>query len=197
MRSRFPRNSSLIAVATFALVAGSLTGCTSARDYEGFDDDSRFERQGNVANFTDTNMQILGGRLAGDIGALTELNDDAVVNASHDANLTTLEILVQNERGSAMNALNIYGGITHAQMEPGTRLTFDMASPDYSGDDVYIDGIACSGTGAPYDWSYDEQLEQVTVEVQGGPDENSRRLFFTTTVDGQDASGVVDLRIEP
>ncbi len=96
-----------------------------------------------------------------------------------------------------MNGLNIYGGIDHAQMEPGARLTFDMASPDYSGDDVYIDGIACSGAGAPYDWSYDEQLEQVTVEVQDGHDEGSRRLFFTTTVDGQAASGVVDLRIEP
>ncbi len=190
--SAIARKSALLGVPlALAMVA---SGCTNSRDYDPVVDD-RFEQQGNFANFTESNIRIGSGHLSGDIGDLTALDESALVNGSHDANFTLLEVVVQSDRGSAMNLLQFYGGVDHDQLAPGSRLSFDLDSPDYSGDAVFVDGIACSGPGAPGAWDYDESLDSVEVEVEAGEDDNSRRLHFTTLASGQEATGYVDVQI--
>lgn len=194
MRSFVPMlRAAPLLLAGSALAFGSI-GCTNSRDYEAVADD-RFERQGNFANFTESNIQVGEGRLVGDVGGLTAIDESARVNGSHDANFTVLEVVVQNERGSAMNLLQIYGGVDNDQLAPGSRLTFNLDAPDYSGDSVFVDGIACSGPGEPGAWDYDEPLESVEVEVEAGEEENMRRLNFTTLASGQEATGYVDVTI--
>ena len=178
------------------VLLGLSAACSNTRDYAGDEvDGERFVSNGDFANFTTTNLQLLGGHLAGDIGAVNGFDEEATLSGSHDQNFTAIELVVVTENGSAMNALQIYGGIDHEDLAPGAQLAFDVDTYDAQTDGVFIMGVACYGRGAPGAWDYDQPLDAVTVDVEAGESDDRRRLHFTTVSSGQVATGTLDIAL--
>jgi len=150
----------------------------------------------DFSDYTDQGIRPLGGQLLGDVGpSMRGLDDPAQLNGYHDSGFTSLEVIVTNERGSAMTMLDFHGSVTHPQIQPGARLTFDGSDTGGS-DDVYVTGVACSGDSDPYDWTYDEPLDSVDLEVEETGNPDVMRLNFTTTdLAGDEAQGTIDMAV--
>jgi hypothetical protein len=170
-------------------------GCMSERPYESIEVDGEgFAMTSDFSNFAEDGVRPVDGQLNGDVGpAMRSLDEPATVNGYHDSQFTSLEVIVSNSRGSAMTMLDFHGGIDSAQLAPGTRQSFDGYDNGEPGE-VYVTGIACSGESDPYDWSYDEPLERVDVEVEetGNP-EVLRYNFTTVDMAGDEAYGHADV----
>lgn len=168
-------------------------GCTNERIYE---DTAGLSVPSDFSNYAEDGVRPVLGSLTGDIGpAMRGIDEPAMLNGYHDSTFTSLEVIATNERGSAMTMLDFHGGVGHEQLTPGTRLTFD-GSETSDPDDVYVTGVACSGDDQPYDWSYDEPLDSVEVQVQETGNPEVRRLNFTTIdMRGDRASGTVDVLV--
>lgn len=183
------------ALAPLAVLALS-TGCMVAeRTYDNMDlDPDRFAIPANFTNVVEDGVRPVNARLAGDLGpAMRSLDNVASINGFHDRGFTTLEVVVSNERGSAMALLDIQGGVDHPALRPGERVTFSSYDNSMRDDDLYIGGIACSGDGAYGEWNYDAPLESVDVQVEATDNPEVRRLNFTTVHEGDVATGHVDV----
>ncbi|MCP4501631.1 MAG: hypothetical protein GY822_16860 [Deltaproteobacteria bacterium] len=177
-----------VAVAAFSVA------CSVERNYDGAYDASSYEVEGRFENYGDTDIRVRSGYLVGNIGSVA-VNDPALINGYNDNDETSLDVLVSNSQGVAMTQLFIMGGINHEALVPGAEFSFGNSGYDTDAveTDLAIDGMACSGNGDLYDWSYDEQLKSIDVVVEDGGAPNSRRLNFTTVQSGQEAEGYVDV----
>lgn len=172
------------------------TGCMVAeRTYDNMElDPDRFAIPANFTNYVDDGVRPLNGRLAGDMGpSMRSMDDVAALNGFHDADYTSLEVVVTNDRGSAMALLDFQGGINHPALQPGERLTFANTGETSSADGLNVTALACSGEGEYGEWDYDTPASQVDVEVEATDNPDVRRLNFTTYQDGDIATGHVDV----
>jgi hypothetical protein len=166
------------ATLSLAALALATTGClASERQINSYNEDvtfiERIESMGNVV----TN----GARLQGDIGALQNFNEPAIVNGNDDGSWASLEVIAESPRGAAMHWLDIQGGLNHPALQPGARLTF--RSGEYTNDPngLHIDAMACQGPTA-YSWDYDEPAQQVDVVVTEAEDPGAVKIDYTTQV---------------
>lgn len=170
------------------------TGCMVAeRTYDNMElDPDRFAIPANFSNYLDNGIRPLNGRLAGDMGPMRSMDDIAQLNGFHDTGYTNLEVVVTNDRGSAMALLDFEGGVDHPALQPGADLTFvDGRASDNSG--LVVTALACSGQGAYGEWDYDTPANQVDVQVEATDNPDVRRMNFTTYQDGDVSSGHVDV----
>jgi hypothetical protein len=161
-----------------AALALATTGCLAQeRQINSYNEDVTFlesvESLGNVI--------ADGARIQGDIGALQNFNEAAVVNGNDDGSWASLEVIAESQRGAAMHWLDIQGGLNHPALQPGARMTF--RSGEYSNDPngLHIDAMACQGPTA-YSWDYDEPAQQVDVVVTETEDPNAVKIDYTTQV---------------
>ena len=173
----------------FATAALLLSGCVVDRSY-----DESLANSDGVERFSDQGYGVFGdvalrdGRLVGDIGPVRNLDNDATLSGWDDGNYTTLEVVAQNQDGAAMNLIDIYGGIDHPLLRPGTTHTF-------SGVDIAEEGalqlyvLGCAGD-APYQWTYDTPADEVEVTVSETED-GLRRFDFTTRTASGDFGGTL------
>ena len=153
-------------------------GCMVDRTYE-----SSFAEEGTYELWSDDygffgNLEADNARLAGDIGPVRDLDEDARVSGWDDGTYSDLEVLVESDRGSAMKLLNFHGGIGHPALRPGTTMTF--RGGDYpSSNGIYVEALGCSGP-SPYEWDYDLPADEVEITVEEGPEEGSQTFVFTT-----------------
>jgi len=166
------------ATLSLAALAFAATGCLSSeRQINSYNEDVTFaesiESLGNVV--TD------GARIQGDIGALQNLDDVAVVNGNDDGSWASLEVITSTQRGAAMHWLDIQGGLNHPSLAPGSHLTF--RSGEYSSDPngLHVDAMACQGAEA-YAWDYDEPASQVDMVVTETDDPSAVKIDYTTQV---------------
>lgn len=184
----------LVPLASLALFAGCMV---AERPYDMEMDGDRYGLPTSFSNYANDGVRPVRGRLAGDIGpAMRGMDEQASLNGYHDHGYTNLEVVITNESGAAMALLDFYGGVDHAELEPGAELTFVSGDPARSDpDQLHIAGIACSGEGQAYDWTYDEPFEQVDVRVEETDNPDVMRLDFTTHQGGDTAEGFVDVAV--
>lgn len=183
----------LAPLAALALTSGCMV---AERTYDNMELDSdRFALPSNFSNYADDGLRPLSGRLEGDMGpTMRSMDDIAQLNGYHDVGYTNLEVIVTNDRGSAMALLDFQGGIDHPALQPGERLTFSSMGPTAdTPDDLYVSALACAGEDEPGNWSYDTPSEQVEVEVQETENPDVLRYNFTTVQDGDVATGHIDV----
>jgi len=184
----------LAPLALLALLAGCLV---SERPYDSLFDDDRFGLPTSFSNYANDGLRPVRGHLAGDIGpSMRGMDEAAMLNGYHDDGYTNLEVIVTNEGGAAMAMLEFHGGLVHQDLQPGTELSFVSGSAARSDTSrLHIGGIACSGDGQAYNWSYDEPFSQVDVRVLETEDPNIMRLDFTTHHGGDTADGFIDVAL--
>lgn len=186
-------------VAVPMAIAMITTGCTNERQYEnqyGEFEDGQFRPNSDFYSVTSGPLELERARLTGDIGPVTGLDNDATqLNGWHERSYTNVEVIVENDRGeAAMTWLDINGGLFHPSLQPGERFTFTAG--DYPADpqnELYVGGVGCSTeNGRAGQWDYDAPLDEVTVEVEEGPDADTMRLNFTTRTGNDVSTGFVD-----
>lgn len=164
------------------LTALALTsvGCVVDREYaEPLDQgDYAFYDGLDFAEFG-ANVELLRGRLQGDIGHLENLQADATeLTGFDDGSYTDVQVIAQTERGAAMSWVEIQGGMAHPDFRPGFERTYSMDDyGDPSG--LHVAVVHCAGD-QPYDWSYDQPADEVTVRVDEGPTADTVEVSFTT-----------------
>ena len=197
--SNVKRSIAPLFVAVPLALAMVATGCTAEREYEnqyGEFEDGAFRPNSDFYTVTSGSLELQRARLGGDIGPVRGLNDDATtLNGWHEQTYTNLEVIVENDRGeAAMTWLDINGGIFHPALRPGETFTF--RSGDYPNDpqnELYVSGVTCStANGRAGQWDFDQPIDEVTVEVQDGPDADTMRLNFTTRTGSDISTGFVD-----
>lgn len=181
----------LVSLAALALT----TGCLVENAYA--DMALNPDRFGVAANFTNVlgdGIRPVDARLAGDIGpAMRSVEAAAAINGFHDNGFTNLEVVVTNERGSAMAFFDIHGGVDHPAMRPGERLRFSGWDADAANNGLFISGIVCSGEGLYGEWNYDAPLSSVELQIEPTENPEVNRYHFTTIHDGDTATGHIDV----
>lgn len=169
---------------TGLLTALALTsvGCVVDREYaEPLDRGDYAFYEGLDFGEFGANLDLLGGRLRGDIGHLENLEADATeLSGYDDGSYSDVQVIAQTERGAAMSWVEIQGGMAHPDFRPGFERTYTMnddAYGDPSG--LHVAVIHCAGD-QPYEWSYDQPADEVDVRVEEGPTPDTLRVSFTT-----------------
>ncbi len=186
-----------ILVTLTASLALFATACSIERNYEGsygaFDEGTVSEN--DFYSSTSGELDLRSGFLAGTIGPMTDMQEEAArLTGWQESEWTSLEVSVQNQEGSAMSWLDINGGIFHPVLQPGAAFTFTNGrmNPET---DLYVSGVGCAGNSSIGSWSYDEQIEEVTIEVEETADPEVNRLNFTTRIGENESTGFVDVAL--
>ena len=143
--------------------AVAIVGCTAETPYT---EPSNLEGFESVAgdNFYDYgNMLLRQGEMRGDVGSVRGIDSDAsMLTGYDDGEWASVEVHADTTRGSAMNLLEVQGGMD--ELEPGFEGTF--SSDDYN-ETLNVQVINCSGDSR-YDWDYDAPADEVDVVVTEG-----------------------------
>jgi hypothetical protein len=176
------------------------TACSVQRDYEGAYgayEEGTFTPNSDMYSVTSGDLDLRDGFLAGTIGPMNNLNDDAAeLNGWQETNWATLEVIVRNDRGAAMSWFDVNGGFFHPGLRPGSTYTF--SANDYPSDpqnELYISGVGCAGNGSIGDWSYDEPIDEVTVDIEETADPDVNRMNFTSRIGSSVSTGHVDVAL--
>ncbi len=185
-------NKALLPLLALALTAGCMV---TERPYDNMQlDPDRFAAPINFTNNLGDGVRPLNGRLAGDMGpSMRAMDDVAELNGYHDVGYTNLEVVVSNDRGSAMALLDFMGGIDHPSLEPGASFTFTNDDNRGEASDLNVSALACSGDQGYGQWDYDMPAERVDLDVEATDNPEVKRLSFTTYQDGDIATGYVDV----
>ncbi len=144
----------------------------------------------------DQAVDVTAQSLRGDLGAV-RFDGGVWMQSGYDyGDSASIEVDARDTAADwrVMAALTIQGGLGHADLVPGAVLTFRSDSPDYSGTRLYISLLGCSGP-ANGGWDFDNQADQVTVEVSEGSSADYRQLHFVGTWnDGSTVDGTVEYR---
>ena len=178
--------SSLLAIPTL-LACG-----TQERELDGYSEDLEyFDESGGRAY---GNIDAQDGRIIGDFGSLRGVDAPATVSGYDEGNYATIEVLTENQSGSAMHYIEINGGINHPALRPGAELRF--AGDDYPIDDsqLYMTAVACSGQSA-YAWDYDEGSDELTATVSETEDPDVVRIDYTSEVRNDREFGFNDVEV--
>jgi|GEM_PF-1980947 len=137
-------------------------------------------------------LTIVTGSLLGHIGAV-DLDHKANVSAydywggTHEVN-----VVAAHEAGAGMALLWIDGGLNHESIVPGARMHFSSDTP--SDDGLNISGLACSGD-TEGDWTYDEPIEDIEVEVEE-TDDGDIVILLNLEQNGQEAQALVQYNLQ-
>ncbi len=156
------------------------TGCISERNINSYNEDlEEFDLGNTVAG----NIQAFDARIAGDIGDMRDMNNDAVIDGYDEGDYTTLEVVTENDNGAAMHWIEIYGGLHHPALRPGAQLTFRDGNYPTNPNELHIQAMGCAGQGrAAYDWTMDEPASQITMNVEQGDTPDTLRVNYTAHV---------------
>lgn len=146
-----------------------------------FYEDQEFNAYGNI--------DAHDGRIAGDIGTMTNLNLDANINGYDEGDYSSVEVLGQNNRGAAMHLVDFIGGINHPALQPGAEMVFRSGNYPSEGNALHMEVMVCSGD-TPYAWDYDEAAEEVHVAVTETNDPNVIQIDYTTKVSSHPSIGL-------
>lgn len=126
------------------------------------------------------NLQLLEGRLAGDIGPVTGVDSEAtLLEGFDDGSFADVQVIAETERGVVMSWVEIVGGTDHPALQPGFSQTFRENDFGFDSRNLHVRVVNCSGDEA-YDWDYDQPADEVVVQVEEGPLEETLLVNFTT-----------------
>lgn len=146
---------------TFALV-GVTAGCHHG------DEDGSVERVGPPGSYRPV-LGAINGRVAGDIGPVRNLDNDATQLSTYDDGYyISLEAVVEMPDRAAMTLLSVSNGA--AIFHPGLDATFRLADNE---DGLRVTMLGCVGQSAGVYDEYDAPADEVDVDVsqiEGGDD---------------------------
>lgn len=180
---------SLLGIATFGLMA-----CSTERDLQGYDENGYelTERPDFISEFEYGNVNVSDAVLSGAMGPVRSIDGLASIGGYAEQDYASVDLVSTNQNGSAMHILSFYGGLE--QLEAGQQYSF-------SGDDwrdepnqLYVTSTNCStAEGNPGEWDYDQQAENVNLQVEATEDPNTVLVKYETISNdgffGQDRSG--------
>lgn len=150
------------------------------------DDSSRVDLVPPTDPTTASTVVGQGGAFVGSLGQFddfvtgeTEMRITTSRSGSTVNSSVRLDAVDAAERRWVMTQLTVSGGLLNPTFTPGMTATFSSASAAAVGVRV----LGCSGP-ARGDYTYDHTADRVTVRVEEGPRENSRRMVFDATFSG-------------
>jgi hypothetical protein len=177
-----------------------LSGCMTQREYDSPPDQAqmiRYQQYGFFSNSDDVFIDIVGSLLSGDIGEVRDIDKSPTsIEGFDEGDFTSVELVMSSAQGSAMVGFSIHGGIGSPEMEPGYVHRFLPSAVQREKEDLYVEGIVCSGM-MPGEWTYDDIVDMVEIEVEyletpeGEPP--AKRINFATTTEGDIATGHMDV----
>lgn len=164
-------------------------------EYEDTSDDtwtSEWDTSDTEDDYYDSSvLDIRGASLAGNMGDVHDFWDDTPTTNGYDyGSYSSLEIHAAATDGAAMAILDAQGGFQHADLAPGAHLEFSNYSSTPDGLYMYVIGCAGPSEG---NWSYDEQAEELVVDVSATPEGGTVLDFTATFYDGQTVVGTAEL----
>ncbi len=134
----------------------------------------------------ETALQVQESALDGEAGAvaLDEPTAARVFEAARYGDIVDIEIRARGRGGVLMQRYSIEG---FDRLTPGDELVVDGATP-YVGigtdaePEANVSAVGCSG---PRDdeWEFDQMADEVTLQVEEGPEPDTLRLNFTARFD--------------
>jgi len=121
----------------------------------------------------DSNIDVKGASLVGDMGSVREIAGPATYTESWgDGYWASINVHSEGTRGFAMGIVNFEGGLDHADLVPGATLHFsniDYYDGTYDPSALNVSVTGCSGP-SDGDWQFDEPADAVDVKVTEGAD---------------------------
>ena len=127
----------------------------------------------------------------GDLGTVRAFEGTAAEVTGSDYGTTTSMVRIDAEDTSArwwaMTQFSITGSLHHPQLAPGARLVFNSRSNRNISSDgtpaLYVSVLGCSGPRRN-EFTYDQNADEVTVNVSEGSSPDTRRIDFDAKFSG-------------
>ena len=137
-------------------------------------------------------LNIITGSLMGDIGAVGLDHKADVTAFDHWGGTHEVHVVAAHETGAGMALLWIDGGLDHEGLVPGA--TYHFSSNSAPEDGLHVGGLACSGE-TEGDWSYDEPIEDIDIEVDQ-TDDGDIVILMNLEQNGQEAEAMVQYNLQ-
>ena len=136
-------------------------------------------------------LDIRSASLAGDMGEIRGFADDDALHNGYDyGSYASVDIHAEAPNGAAMAILEIEGGLDNPELVAGAH--FEFQSYEYTASGLYMYVIGCSGP-AEGSWYFDEQGQDLVVDVSQTPEGTTVLDFGVTFSDGQTVVGSTEL----
>ena len=162
---------SLVRFAPLALALAGRPGCfydLGSWDTGGDDTAIGFDGAYNELEATDATMN-------GEVGGVELSGESRIQSAYGWSDYVYIDLRANGRRGAAMNAITIEGGLE--ALEVGEELHFD-GDDRYGSASTYVSVLGCAGP-SDGNWDFDRSADQVTVQVEPGPTEDTVQLQYT------------------
>jgi hypothetical protein len=130
------------------------------------------------------NLQIENAYLEGDLGDVRGFAGGVWLQEGYSyEGFSGVEIQARGGEGAVMTMLSIEGGLDHPDVRPGAVLDFrgfEAYDYDAGAQRLYVSALGCSG-GAPGDWAYDQNADNVRLNVLEGAEPDTLRIEFTAS----------------
>lgn len=136
-------------------------------------------------------LDVRAASLAGGMGDVRDFAEDDAVATGYDyGSYASVEVHAAAPSGAAMAILEVEGGLQNEELVDGAH--FEFQNYEYSDTGLYMYVIGCSGP-TEGSWYFDEQAQDLVVDVTMTPEGNMVVDFASTFSDGQTVVGSTEL----